>query len=370
VSALRGTVLAVATMPLSTVHGDFIVHRFHDLASGQPVLAVTRGALRGPEPVLARVHSSCVTSEAYGACDCDCAEQLDAALAHVAAAGRGIVFYLPQEGRGFGFSAKARDRMLVQASRQRLTTFDAYAAMGLPRDARRYDQVATVCRLLGVAAPLRLITNNPEKVAALMADGVVVDGTVTVDGFASPFNRHYLAAKSGSGHTLTARLDDLDTAELPEPVEAFEPHPIADAPRFLRLATYLLPVRLQTLAWFRLHLYFDLEVRSERVVLTHGRAAGALVRVQPEELLERFPLRLPVGKRRWRAAAEAMVAHGGGATLFVHGGVDADSATLDLLARHVDGPRARPIVAGPADEALAAALARRGIEATDPLVLP
>jgi GTP cyclohydrolase II len=334
------------------------------------VLAVATGALAGPAPVLARVHSSCVTSEAYGACDCDCAEQLDAALAHVAAAGRGLVFYLAQEGRGFGFPAKARDRMLVQASRQRLTTFDAYTEMGLPRDGRRYEHVARACRLLGVTAPLCLITNNPEKLAALAADGVALDGTVVLDGTTSPFNSHYLAAKSDSGHTLGAPGAGVVAAELPEAVEAFAPHPLPDAPRFLRLATYLLPVRLRALAWFRLHLYFDRVVGAERVVLTHGRGGEPLVRVQVEDALERFPLRAPVGKRRWQAAAQAMVEHGAGCALFVHGAPAADAAALDLLVRHVGAPRARPVVDGPEDEALRAALARRGIAAAPALVLP
>ena len=368
-SALQGTLLAVGAAPLPTVHGDFVAHHFHDLANGQPVLAVTIGALGGTEPVLARVHSSCITSEAYGGCDCDCAEQLDAALAHVASAGRGIVFYLAQEGRGFGFSAKARDRMLVQASRQRLTTFDAYAEMGLARDGRRYDQVASACRLLGIAAPLRMITNNPEKLATLAAAGVRLDGTVTLAATTSPFNHHYLAAKSDSGHTL-GRTGNVAAAELPEAVEAFTPHLVPGAPRFLRVASYLLPVRLRELAWFRLHLYFDREAGAERVVLTHGRTAEPLVRVQPEDVLERFPLRVPGGKRRWRAAAQAIVDHGGGCALFVHGATEADPAALDLVSRHVDGARARPVVDGTGAPALVAAFAARGIAASPPLVLP
>src|SRR6185436_1559805 len=111
------------------------------------------GAVGAPAPLLARVHSSCVTSEAYGACDCDCAEQLAASLAEIAGAGRGVLFYLMQEGRGAGFAAKARDRMLVQTSRHRLTTFEAYARMGLDHDCRRYEEVGDLCRLLGVRAP-------------------------------------------------------------------------------------------------------------------------------------------------------------------------------------------------------------------------
>ena len=107
-SASEGSLLALDERPLDTVHGRFQAHRFHNLTTGQPAVAVATGDLTGRSPLLARVHSSCITSEVYGACDCDCAEQLDAALAAIAAAGRGVLFYLTQEGRGAGFAAKAR----------------------------------------------------------------------------------------------------------------------------------------------------------------------------------------------------------------------------------------------------------------------
>jgi 3,4-dihydroxy 2-butanone 4-phosphate synthase/GTP cyclohydrolase II len=173
---IDGALLAVGETALDTVHGPFRAHAFHNLTSGDPAVAVTCGDLGTAEPLVARVHSSCITSEAYGACDCDCAEQLDAALAQIAAEGRGALFYLTQEGRGAGFAAKARDRMLVQASRNRLTTFDAYEKMGLRKDQRRYDEVAAMCRLLGVRAPLCLLTNNPDKLASVGDAGVRMDG--------------------------------------------------------------------------------------------------------------------------------------------------------------------------------------------------
>ena len=90
--------------------------------------------------------------------------------------------------------------MLVQASGNRLTTFDAYDRLGLGHDQRRYDEVAVACRLLGMSARLRLLTNNPEKLVALRAAGVAVAGHRPLAVGASPFNRHYLAAKSRSGH--------------------------------------------------------------------------------------------------------------------------------------------------------------------------
>jgi 3,4-dihydroxy 2-butanone 4-phosphate synthase/GTP cyclohydrolase II len=85
-----GTLVALGTEALATRHGEFVVHRFHNCTSGAPALAVTFGDVGGAEALPARVHSSCVTSEAFGACDCDCAEQLDGALAHIASHGRGF----------------------------------------------------------------------------------------------------------------------------------------------------------------------------------------------------------------------------------------------------------------------------------------
>jgi len=201
--AITGTVLHLGTRALATRHGEFTVHVCRDLMRRAHLLAIARGDLTSPEPLLARVHSSCVTSETYGGCDCDCSEQLEAALAAIAAAGRGVVFYLEQEGRGAGFVAKVRDRMLVQASGGRLGTFEAYAQMGLPADLRTYDAVAGVRAVLGVCAPLVLLTNNPEKLAALRALGIPLAGSAALARPSSPFNQHYLAAKAAAGHRLS-----------------------------------------------------------------------------------------------------------------------------------------------------------------------
>ena len=134
--ARDGLLVSLGREDLATRHGDFVVHRFHNCTSGSPALAVTFGDVGGTAALRARVHSSCVTSEAFGACDCDCAEQLDGALAHIASHGRGVLFYLTQEGRGAGFVAKALDRMLVQASPAPLTTFEAYERLRAERDER------------------------------------------------------------------------------------------------------------------------------------------------------------------------------------------------------------------------------------------
>ncbi len=358
---IHGTLLAVEARPIHTVHGRFRAHRFHDLATGRPALALAAGRLGGREPVIARVHSSCVTSEVYGACDCDCAEQLDAALATIARVGRGVLFYLLQEGRGAGFTAKALDRMLVQASGNRLTTFEAYERLGLGHDHRRYEQVAFACRLLGITAPLRLLSNNPDKLAELRVAGVRISGRRPLAVDASPFSAHYLDAKSRSGHLLPE--GDAEAASLPEPVTFRRPRPLRGAPRFLELASYLLPLRAPAPAWFRLHLYLDVETRQERVVLAlaRGRRSGRLplVHVQRDALLDRIPVRRRGPARAWEQVRADIARHGAGCALFLPEGDPADAGLAALLARHVRGGRALP-TAG-LEAPIATGLARAGI---------
>ncbi len=367
--AIAGTVLYVGARPLATRHGDFTLHVGHDLTRRTYMMVLARGDVASPAPLLARVHSSCVTSEAYGGCDCDCSEQLDAALAAIAAVGRGAVFYLDQEGRGAGFAAKVRDRMLVQASGGRLGTFEAYAQMGLAADLRAYDAVAAARTLLGITAPLTLLTNNPDKQGALVAAGVPLAGTTPLELAASPFNRHYLAAKAEAGHRLT-KLAGGREAEPPEPVEIVEPHALEGAPHLVHLGTYWLPVRGDDRGrpaphWFRLHAYADLASGHERVALTYGDPAAAvpLVRVQREALLERFSGPEPgVEKRRWAASIAAFAAAGAGVAVMVADdgasalparpwaarGADGDEATtLALLAVHLAGRAGVPLLDGP-----------------------
>lgn len=357
VHGAHGTLLFVGSRTLETVHGPFRAHAFRNLATGRFVLAVARGELGGEAPLLARVHSSCVTSETFGACDCDCAQQLEGALERIAAEGRGVVFYLLQEGRGAGFAAKVRDRMIVQASRDRVTTFEAYERMGLGRDYRRYDDIVSALRLLDVVAPLRLLTNNPEKLAALEREGVPIAGTAPIRHAPSPFNVHYLDAKSRSGHALDEANPSTRPARLPGPVSVFDPVALPETPRFVHVARYYLPVAFAgdvAPRWFELHAYHDLFSGLERVVLVHAARSGGvpLVRVQREALLERFPLGGD-GTRRdaWRASARRIGERGAGVVLFLPiGGSEAeigpagsapapteplDEETAALLLRHL-----------------------------------
>ncbi len=369
---LHATLLSLGDRPLATAHGRFRAHVFRNLETRSFAVALVRGDPTGSEPLLARVHSSCVTSESWCGCDCDCAAQLHEALRRIAAADRGVLFYLQQEGRGAGFAAKARDRMLVQASGHRLTTFEVYEQMGLLGDHRRYDEVASACRLLGVRAPLRLLTNNPEKRAALEAEKLAVEEVVALASRPSPFNLHYLASKSRSGHALAAPARGELPAEPPEAVTAFAPHPLPGAERFLRLASYLLPVRFEregTPHWFRVNVHYDREEHRERVVLSVvGEGAGrpgTAVAVQSEAILDRF-------RERGTAAgfadtARGLLRHGRGHLAILRTGLDPapalpDAAVLALLAHYAGGAPLEVLAhSAPERERLARELAAGGL---------
>jgi GTP cyclohydrolase II len=338
---------------------------------------LTRGDLGSLEPLLTRVHSSCVTSESLGSCDCDCAVQLDASLARIAEEGRGALFYLLQEGRGAGIAAKARDRMIVQASDHQITTFEAYDLMGLGRDLRRYEEVAFACQLLRIAAPLRLLTNNPEKRAAIEAEGVVVTATLSLRGDACAESQHYLASKSRTGHALDDPGDGA--AALPGALRYFDPHPLPDAPEIVRVASYWLPVRVSgsdAAEWFRLELFES--PQGERLLLERagGAASSVALRFERCDLLDRLRIG---GRTRWQTAAAALIDCGAGLASFEPTRVrrdataEPDPTSLALLARAVGRRRARLVIDGPGasgfDRACAQALVQRGVQLESPLDL-
>lgn len=241
---IYGQTLFVANCDLEMKFGLFKASIFQDIIDKHYIIALSFGDIKNAKVLYTRLHSSCVTSETLRGCDCDCVQQLEGALKRISEKGSGIVFYLMQEGRGVGYVGKARDRMLVQASLDRLSTFQAYAAMGLEKDHRRYDNIAHICRLLGITAPFVVLTNNPDKVNALKELGLPVAGTEALEYEPSPFNLAYLTSKAAAGHILSRPAESaLRRALPPEPVVPFKPHALEGAQRFIFAASYFLPVK-------------------------------------------------------------------------------------------------------------------------------
>lgn len=192
---------------LPTPHGEFrlVVYRTGQPASlgasaigGGPEehVAMVLGDVAGPG-VLARVHSSCFTGEVLGSLRCDCRAQLDAALARIAAEHRGVLVYLVQEGRGIGLGNKVRAYHLQDAGHD---TVDANLALGFDVDHRSYGLAASILRDLGVAS-VRLMTNNPQKLAGLAAAGMPVEAHEPHWVEATEHSEHYLSVKKSKlGH--------------------------------------------------------------------------------------------------------------------------------------------------------------------------
>lgn len=187
---------------LPTRHGTFAVTVFRD-AENNEHLAISKGDLRGAEMVLTRVHSECFTSEVLGSLKCDCREQLELALESVAKAGRGVVIYLRQEGRGIGLGNKIRAYALQESGAD---TIEANVKLGLPVDARRYDLAAAILQQLQVRS-IQLMTNNPDKAAQLEQFGVQVAGRVESHIAANEHSLGYLDTKRDKmGHWIKKSL--------------------------------------------------------------------------------------------------------------------------------------------------------------------
>lgn len=197
--SVPATVTRVTETVLPTKHGVFQVIGYRDSAGTEHV-ALARGleryddepvAARGRTP-LVRVHSECLTGDAFGSWRCDCGEQLDTALAAVAAEGLGVVVYVRgHEGRGIGLLAKLKAYALQD---QGVDTVDANTALGLPVDARRYDQAAEILQDLGISS-IRLLSGNPAKEEALAALGITVAERRALPVAYRPENAGYLATK-------------------------------------------------------------------------------------------------------------------------------------------------------------------------------
>ncbi|MBL8350301.1 MAG: GTP cyclohydrolase II [Burkholderiaceae bacterium] len=177
---------------LPTRWGEFDLHGLVDPATGAEHAAMSLGPLDDGEPVLVRLHSECLTGDTLFSLKCDCGAQLEAGLKAIAAAGRGVLLYLRQEGRGIGLVNKIRAYALQQSGAD---TVEANRLLGLPDDARDYTLAADMLRALGVHQ-VRLLTNNPAKVEALQRLGIDVIQRVPLHTPPNPHNAAYLRTKS------------------------------------------------------------------------------------------------------------------------------------------------------------------------------
>ncbi len=181
----------------------FIVYRANDGISEH--VAILIGNWRGMDVVPVRLHSACLTGDLFGSLRCDCGDQLRTAVGRIAEQGGGILLYLAQEGRGIGLANKLRAYSLQDTG---LDTLDADHALGFSADERSYDVAALILRDLGVEQ-IEMLTNNPDKISAMMENGIAVKGRRELQMKMNRHNERYLTAKAiRAGHFL-----DLGSAE-------------------------------------------------------------------------------------------------------------------------------------------------------------
>ncbi|HUL59688.1 MAG TPA: bifunctional 3,4-dihydroxy-2-butanone-4-phosphate synthase/GTP cyclohydrolase II [Anaeromyxobacteraceae bacterium] len=196
-----------AEAPLPTEYGEFRAVAYENDVDTHQHVALVKGRWREGEPVLVRVHSKCLTGDVFGSERCDCGPQLHAALHQIEAAGKGVLLYLDQEGRGIGLANKLKAYTLQDRG---MDTAEANVALGFKPDLRDYGIGAQILRDLGVRK-MRLLTNNPKKIIGLEGYGLEVVERVPIEMTPTRRNRAYLAAKRDKlGHLLT-----LPTARRP-----------------------------------------------------------------------------------------------------------------------------------------------------------
>ena len=182
----------VATSKLPTAFGEFKITVFQDPKTGEEHVALSTGLDTAPtEPVLVRIHSECLTGDAFASLKCDCGPQLQATQKLIQEAGQGVILYLRQEGRGIGLTNKIRAYALQDQGHD---TVDANLLLNLPADARKYDMCPIMLNRLQVKA-VKLITNNPLKIKALQEQGVNVVERVPLTVGLNKFNEDYLKTK-------------------------------------------------------------------------------------------------------------------------------------------------------------------------------
>jgi len=196
---MKSALKFIETSKLPTDIGEFTVHAFTDEAMSKDHLAISMGDLLTNEPVLCRIHSQCITGESFFSMRCDCRYQLTESLIQIAEKGRGVIFYLQQEGRGIGLSNKIRAYNLQDKG---LDTVEANHQLGFKEDERTYETVSGMINFLAIKK-VDLMTNNPKKIDALKAMGIIINERIPLSSNPNKYNEKYINTKIKKlGHLL------------------------------------------------------------------------------------------------------------------------------------------------------------------------
>ena len=190
------------TVNMPTAWGDFKLTHYRQVNTGENHLALVKGEWQTDEPVLVRVHSSCVTGDIFGSCRCDCGPQLHAAMEMVEQEGKGVIVYMNQEGRGIGLLNKLKAYKLQEEG---LDTVEANKKLGFESDQRDYGVGAQILHSLGVSK-MKLMTNNPTKRVGLVGYGLEIVENIPIEVVPNPHNQKYLETKRDKmGHTILGK---------------------------------------------------------------------------------------------------------------------------------------------------------------------
>ena len=192
-------IIREAEVQMPTSYGDFKMVAYKVVTTGQDQLALVKGEWKKNEPVLVRMHSSCLTGDVFGSCRCDCGPQLHHSMEMIEKEGRGVIVYLNQEGRGIGLLNKLKAYQLQEKG---LDTVEANLQLGFKMDERDYGIGAQILRDLGVSK-MKLMTNNPKKRAGLIGYGLEIVENISIEMPANIHNEKYLNTKRDKmGHSI------------------------------------------------------------------------------------------------------------------------------------------------------------------------
>jgi 3,4-dihydroxy 2-butanone 4-phosphate synthase / GTP cyclohydrolase II len=350
---IYGTTLFIGSSEIETQYGKFTTFVFQDIIDIKYIFALVHGDLSKNDFYI-RLHSSCLTSETLRSMDCDCVQQLNAALETIVKKGNGILFYLLQSGRGASYVSKSRGCQMVQYQEDTITTFDAYEQMGLKHDYRDYRNVKDICVILDIyEKDFYLMTNNPDKINKIKELGFNIKDIISVEFPPNPFNRKYLESKKDTGHKLTKLMEELIDESKQPSIKPFEPYHLPQK-RFIHCASYYLPIEpVNNLIlvdsepintefertkdgkfliksdelkpyWFKVDVYYDIAKHGETMVLTYNEKVQIpIVRIHSEFIFNRFPLKDDTYKSKYSTAIYECVKNGGGIIIVAnHNGHD------------------------------------------------